>query len=501
VTESMAEQGHGDYAADRRALGAVATRGATATLGAQGIKVMLQLATLALLGRLLTPEDYGLVAMLMVVVGAIGVFKDLGLSTASMQRARVSREQMSALFYVNAGVGVCLAVSVAALGPVIAAVFDDERLAPAAPLAGTAFLFAGLAAQHVALLSRSLRFGAIALSDVVGQGVGAAVAVGGAVAGWGFWSLVLMQPVAGATQLSVLWWRTRWFPGPPRGWRGAGDLVRFGCGVTGANALTYMARNADNLLVGLSYGPVALGVYSRAYALLALPVTQLFVPLGNVLIPTLSRLSADSSERLRGAYLRLVQKVAIVTMPTMVIAVAEAGAAVDLALGGQWEDAVPVFAVLGLAGIFEPLASMLCWLLVAEGRARELLYVSLVNTPCTILAVAVGLPHGIRGVAIAYTVYSILRLPVMIGYVCRRGAVDGSELYVACVPGGLAGAGAGIALVVLHATLGSSGEIGALLVGAGVGLFGATGGLCLTSAGRGELRGFTTAVAGRFRAV
>ena len=164
----------------------------------------------------------------------------------------------------------------------------------------TIFIFAGAAAQHAALLSRSLRFAAVSAADAASQVLGSLMGVGAALAGCGYWSLVIMQIGVAASQMTLVMIMSHWSPRAPGRPFFPRELVRFGGNITAFNFLNYFVRNGDNLLIGAVYGSAQLGIYTRAYSLLLQPLTQIMAPLAKVVVPTLSKVGADDAPDIGG---------------------------------------------------------------------------------------------------------------------------------------------------------------------------------------------------------
>lgn len=469
-------------------IGRRAARGSAVSVGSQVIKLLATLGTLAILARLLTPADYGLLAMLLTFTTFIAVFRDFGLSSATIQRDAVSESQVSALFWVSLLVGTLLAIAALLLAPVAAWFFHDDRLTGAIAVSSIGFVFAGASAQHLALLSRTLRFGAFAFADVGSLIVASALGILLAVNGAGYWSLVLMQPALPLVQMVLAFALAGWTPLRPRRAAGVREMLRFGGNLTGHNFLTYFARNGDNILLGRFYSPADLGAYTRAYSVLLAPISQLSIPIGNVFLPTLSRIGAQDIERYRSAYLRTLSKLCIVTMPLVAFSIATSDWIIRLILGPQWSAAAQIFFFLGFAGLVEPIANSLSWLFISQNRTSEILRWSAYNLPLTILAFLIGLPYGPEGVAASYAVYSVARMPAMFWYVGRSGPVRAFDFYSAAVPGALAAAAVFATVGVLRISMDLENSIVSLVLAAGVA--GLTGALALLAsrAGRREVR-------------
>ena len=422
-------------------LGARAARGGAVMVGAQALRFLITMGSTVVLARLLTPEDYGLVGMVLVVTGFVAFFKHMGLSVATIQRAEINAEQVSTLFWVNVSVSVALTCATAALAPAVAWFYGRPQLVWITLAFAAGFTVSGLGVQHEALLKRQMRFKALAAIEIGAMLSGIAVAVFAARAGAGYWALVANQLVFGTLYVAGVWAACGWRPGPPVRYAGVRPMLASGGDITGYGVLNYFARNLDNLLIGRVWGAAQLGLYARAYQLLLLPLDQTTVPLDGVALPTLSRLS-DAPERYRAAYLRILEKVAMLTMPGVALMIATSDWLVRLVLGPQWGETATIFALLGVAGLFEPVANTMGWLLISQGRTRDMLRWGFAHAAVMILSFAVGLPWGAVGVAASYSAFGVLvHKPLLFWYVGRRGPVSAGDIYKAIAPSACAAAG------------------------------------------------------------
>ena len=175
-------------------------RGGLVTLGAQGIRIVIQFASTVILARLLSPDDFGLFALVLVVVNAGELVRDFGLTPASIQAVHITQAQKSRLFWIGIAVGVAFALIMALASPLIAAVIDHPDATPVSLCLAAIFVLNSAQAQHQAELARSRRFGVLAATEVVAQLAGMVVAVICALEGAGVWSLVAQALVAAAAQ-------------------------------------------------------------------------------------------------------------------------------------------------------------------------------------------------------------------------------------------------------------------------------------------------------------
>lgn len=403
-------------------------RGGAVTMTAQAAKFILNLGAVMVLARILTPDDFGLVAMVTAVTGFFLLFKDLGLSAATIQRAEVNHEQVTALFWVNVAAGSLIALVTLAAAPAVAWFYKDSRLTVLTMVLAPMFLFGGFAVQHQALLTRQMRYGALAMIEIAALVAGAATGLITAWIGVGYWALAYM-PVANALAGAVgVWIACKWRPGLPSRHAGVRSMLGFGGDVTAFSVINYIARTIDKVLIGRFWGDHALGVYERAYKLLLTPLQQFNAPVAAVAVPALSRL-ADQPDRYRHAYLRILEKLTILAIPAIGFMIVTADWLVLVFLGRQWEEAGRLFAILGVAALATPVTNSTGWLFISQGRSRDMLHWGVARGIIVVTAVCIGLKWGAVGVAIAYTTSLVLlRVPIVLWWVGRRGPVSALDI-------------------------------------------------------------------------
>ena len=294
--------------------------GAAATFAAQAIKFTVQLASRVALARLLDPRDFGLIAMVTPVLGFVQVLNDLGFAQAVVQRPEVSHKQVSALFWINALIGLGLSALTIALAPLITWLYGEPRILDITAVLGSLIFLTSLSVLPAALLNRQLRFIPLAIADAGCSLAGMLVGILAAWSGMGYWSLVLMQVGTSVSSLVLLWCFTQWRPGWPRREAGVGSLVRFGANIMGSNMATYFSMSVDNILVGIFGGPVALGLYDTSYNLVVRPLSQITAPVSRIAVPMLSRLH-DAPSRYKENYFLMAQAMLLTYVPGVIFVI------------------------------------------------------------------------------------------------------------------------------------------------------------------------------------
>jgi O-antigen/teichoic acid export membrane protein len=448
-------------------LGDRTARGGIVTLSSQAIKFVLGIVSTVVLARLLTPADYGLVGMVAVITGFVAIFKDLGLSSATIQKADLTESQITMLFWVNVAASAAIMLLTAAIAPLVARFYHEPRLTLITVGYASGFLLGGLSVQHAALLNRRMRFAALAYIDIMSLVAGIVVAIVLASRGAKYWALVASQLTQGLAYTIGVWYVCRWRPGRPHRNSDVTSMLMFGRNLTGFSIINYFARNLDNLLIGRFWGTVELGLYTRAYQLLMLPIDQINSPITAVAVPALSRLT-DSPERYRSAYLRLIEKIALLTMPLMAFMIVCSQWVIQLLLGPSWAGVTGIFQLLAIAGFAQPICSTSGWLFITQGRSRDMLRWGMVGPPIIIVSILVGLPWGATGVALSYSVtFMCIITPALFWFVGRSGPVGARHVFGAVIPMLIAsGAGLATAATVRWFIAGVGPLLGILICGA-----------------------------------
>jgi PST family polysaccharide transporter len=464
-----------------------AVRGAFVTGLAQLVKLFVQFGSVILLSRLLTPADFGLLAMVAPVYGLALIFQDLGLGRAAVQSAEVTPEQSNTLFWLNIAVSLCLAVPLIFGAPIVGWFYNDGRVVGLTRAFAAVIVIVALGAQHSALLNRGMRFQFVAAVETCSVLAGFLGTVLLAAVFHTYWALFSSYAIAASVSVIGAWIGAGFVPGLPRWEPTAQRMIRLGAGIASFEFFNFVARNLDNVLIGRVWGDSARGLYDRAYGLLMFPLLQINAPLTRVMLPTLARLRGDEA-RYSSVYLRTVNQLLLLTQPGIVFAIATADIFIPILLGQEWRGAAPIFQWLGLAALVQPICSAANWLFISQQQSRAFALSGAFNAAISTVAFCAGLPWGPIGVAAAYSLSQLLlRLPVLLWMVTRKAPVRLRDLYCIVTKHALAGTLSFIAIVVVRRaiTLDSIPSL-AFLLGVSYGFSILT--LALTPSGRTALR-------------
>jgi polysaccharide transporter, PST family len=378
--------------------------------------------------RNLAPSDFGLLAMAATAATFLGLIKDLGVGQAIVQRPEITKGQIDALFWLSVLSSAASAIVLALSAYPISLFYDDPRLQQLTiAIAGLSFI-AGLPTVPAALLAKESRFKALAILDVVATTASVVAGVIAVIIFRNYWALYLSTLVLTLVSTAGLWACSGYRPGYPRSDSATRNMARFGLHVSGFNLVNYFSRNADNILIGKFRGGEELGLYDRAYRLLLFPIIQLHNPIGQVIVPLLSRLRSDKDKYL-SVYNDTLSLVLSASQPAIVFAILLSEPLFKIVLGETWVGAAPIFSWLGLAGLNQVATATTAWLFLSQERGQDLFRFGIWCALINVLSFGMGLPWGALGVAISYTVvnYAVV-VPLYAISIGRNGPVTARNL-------------------------------------------------------------------------
>lgn len=415
---------------DTKGLARRTARSSAVTLAAQVIRFGIRFASTIVLARLLAPSDFGLLAMVVTFTRFVTEFKDLGLPLATIQRRELTERQISTMFWINTAFGAAATLLIVACAPLVARFYRQPELTEITMVVGCAFVITGLGLQHGALLRRTMQYKRVAISQVAGALGGTLTSIWMAASGFGYWALVAMNVVAAAVSTISLWISCGWRPGLPSRAEGIGSMLRFGTNLTLARLFNFLARNADNVLIGRYWGAELLGYYTKAYSLLTLPIRQFITPVSGVVVSALSRLQ-DQPERYTRYYKQTLTMITALTMPAVTFAGAATPELVTVVLGERWLEVIPIFQCLIPAAFVGTYNGAAGWVYVSLDQTGRHAKWGFFSATVIVLAFCVGVVWGPIGVAIAFSVSQVaLRHPAIV-YALKNTFLEPRDLYSA----------------------------------------------------------------------
>ncbi len=399
----------------------------------------LVLVTTAVLARLLTPDDFGVIGFATVIVTYLAVMRDLGLGGALIHRRDDVDEAADTVFWINVGLGVVLTAVTAMIAPWVAAYFEEPAVTPLLRVLGLTFLVQSAGTTHLVRLQRDLAFSRKIIPDVAQAAVRAVAAVAAAMAGLGVWSLVIGQLAGVGASAALAWVVMPWRPRLRITRRLVRPLTRFGAPLLGVDVIHAVAGNLDYLVVGKVLGATALGIYTLAYRLPELLLLGVVSVANRVVFPAFASVQ-ENLERLRRGFLDSIRYVQIVVVPIGLGLIVAADPIVRVTLGDGWLEAVPVMRILAAFALVS--SSMVADgdVYKALGRPDLLAKVALIKLVLLVPALLIGVRHGLVGVALAHLVTTVIAKSVRAVIVARMLDVGLRRLAATFRPSATAGA-------------------------------------------------------------
>lgn len=389
-------------------------------LTARGSQILLQLGSLVVLARLLTPEDFGVIAFVLPFAVLMNSISHNGLQSAVIHRETLEQDEVSALFWYAARMNLLASAGFAALGPLLAYFYDDPRVIPvAAAWAGVVYI-ASVSSVHEALLKRQLRFGTVMSLHIGALAVGTALALLLAFAGAGHWALFAQTAVMEVGRSGAVWLACGWRPSVTafrdRASSGSRALRSYWGNLAGYRVLSWLGDNPDRILVGALGGAGVIGLYDSARRWAWYPFAELFISLGDVAVASFSRVRADAP-RYREMVRRALTPVLAACMPAIAFIFVEARATLLVLMGDQWVDAVPFLRLMCVAAFAGSISRVTMWLYLSTGETRRQLRFALwVQTPVTLAAVLLGVRWGAIGVSWGFMAANVLLVLPNVAY-------------------------------------------------------------------------------------
>lgn len=368
------------------------------------------LIVIPVLARILTPEQFGLLAMAMTLVGFLTMFNDLGISAALVRAEKPSTAFWSSAFWLNLGFGLTMTIAAYFAAPWVAIFFGEPQVEELVQVMSCILMLHCIFLVPMAWLQRNYKFRTIALIDLSAIALSSAAAIYLALTGHGVWALAWQQ---------IILYAVKAFAGqvfnraPIRmtfQWSTIRTVLPFSLGLTGAAFVRFLNQNVDNVLIGRFFGADALGYYSRAYLMMRMPIQTLSRGLNFALYPAFSSIKEDT-EKLGRAYVKTVSIMSVIVFPMMTGLALVVVPFVDLLFGPQWGPVAPVLRILAFVGLMQSVASSANEMWKARGRSGVLLRWSIIRAGGFIIAFAIGINIGtLEAMAWAFLIANIVLL-------------------------------------------------------------------------------------------
>ena len=382
------------------------------------LRQALQFGVTIVLARLLTPSDFGTIALLALFTGIAVVLMDGGFSAAIIQCQDVDHTDESTVFWFNLGIGTAVALGLCAVAPAIAWFYRMPVLKPLTFVLALTVFVGALGAIHSTLLSKRLDF-----RTQMKVGVLATIASGGtavvmALKGYSVWALAMQAVVMTGVTTSLLWLFNPWRPEWLFSRASARKLFGFGGYHLASTLLEIIYSRLYTLLIGKLYGTRELGFYANADATKQMPGGFLTSVLARVAFPMFSAAAQDKAQLRRGMQLS-IRGMMLLNVPMMLGIAAVAEPLVRVLFGAQWLLAVPILRVLCLAGVLYPLHAINLQVLLAQGHSRLMFRLEVIKKVLGVALIGAGAFYGVMGIAWSQVAFSVVAVAINTHYTRR----------------------------------------------------------------------------------
>ena len=414
-------------------------RGSIYTGAGQILRVGVSFLSQIVLGHLLSPQDFGLIAMVGPITAILELLKDLGISQAVISTQVLRREEVNSLYWVGLTLSLLAALVLTVVSPIVAALYKQPAVCPIMIALAAQMPIASLAGHASALMARKMRFAQIVVVDLLGAIATLISTVLAALVGARYWALVIGLAVGSIIRAVFDLWLSGWRPGKPQ-WTGSTlGLLRFGGQLTSFNLISYCSSYFDNIAVGFISGPIALGLFDRSFSLVLRPLSSITAPISKVAVPLLSATRRDTY-LYKSSYLTMLSGLLFIGSPILLVLALFPHEIIGLLLGRRWAPMSTMFSAISIAALFTPFSGSSYWLFASQNRASEQIRVGLFSSGMVLLALVVAIHWGPNGIAIAYALFapvvhgSYSWIAGRVGPVRRRDIFSASFPYIIAAP-------------------------------------------------------------------
>ena len=403
------------------------------TGGRLAVQILVQIC----LARLLSPTDFGLMAMLAVVTGISQILIEGGFGLALIHRKEATCEEESSVLYCNTALACGIAALLWIVSPWVALFYGQAELSPLLRLSGLGLVAGALGIVHNSVLTRRMDFKSLAMITLLAGALSGGIAIWMACIGFGVWSLAWQMVLGAVFRTTLLWMRSKWRP-VLRFDRGAVQKMgAYGSRLAASSIVSTLCENLNQVLIGKFYSPVDLGYFTRAQFMQGIPVNTFSQAVAGVALPAFVHLN-DKPQEFRQGYRRAIQCTMALSAPMVALLFILAKPIFFILLSSKWMPSVPYFQIFCVAGLLYPMHLLNINTLLALGRTDLYFRIEVLKRLVTLATLAAGLPFGVIGIALATVANSYICLIInchytktLVGYSLSRQILDVVP-YVAC---------------------------------------------------------------------
>ena len=373
----------------------------------QGVQFLFSI----ILARLLSPDDYGIIAMPLIFLAVAQVFIDSGFANALIRKPDLNEKDLSTALIFNVGVGVLCYIVLFIASPYIADFYNTPILSDILKVTSLSVLFTPLCTVQQAILTKSLNFKLQARVSVISAIVGGVIGVYMAYNGYGVWSLAVSQALTALMRVVLLWTWTKWYPNC--GWSRFSFtyLWNYGSKLLFAGLIDTVYQNVYPLIIGKFYSAASLGYYTRAQQFAHLPTVNVYGIIRRVTFPLLSEIQNDRDTLVK-VYLRILRISVFIMFPLMCFLAGSAKPIIIILLSEKWVDAIIFLQLLSFAMMWRPIDSLNLNLLTVTARTDLFLRLEIIKKVWGVIILFATIHWGVMAICIGYVFYSLSEIVI-----------------------------------------------------------------------------------------
>ena len=347
-----------------------------------------------LLMKLISPFEFGLLGMVTVFSGFLTVFKDFGLGSSLIQKKKIKTIEIDTIYWTTVGLGLFLTILLMVLAPIISKYYNEPRLLEITLSLSSIFIIQSFSTVQMSFAKKQMNFKLIFQVNTLAVLISGSIALVLAFSGFGVWALVMQQIIAELLRSFAFYILSNYKPKLIWDKNILKPHVKFSLPLVGMGSINYWSRNADNFLIGKFLGAELLGIYSRSYSIMMLPISRISGVLSNVLFPSLSLIQDDKS-RIISIYLKVTRTISFITFPLMVMVALGAKDFVILVLGPEWIQMIPVLQILASVGALQSLGTLNGNIFLVKDRTDLAFKINILNSGVYIIGFYFSSQHSI----------------------------------------------------------------------------------------------------------
>jgi teichuronic acid exporter len=399
----------------------------------QAIRILTSLGTIFILARILSPADFGIIAIIIAVALGANQLGDFGLGTVAVQRPAISNDELSTIFWFNIIISCLLGSILFLCAKWLSLSLELPALVHPLQVSGFILPATSIRVAHRAILERSLEFKKIALADVIGTVSGALTAVTLAFLGAGVWALVFQQIMFAVGASCGYITLAKWLPSFHFSLRICREFTAVGWRLTASNLLALFSANINRPIISLWLGIEALGYYNFALQIVNYPMRNIAMVIQRMAFPILSRVQNENS-RLRNIHFSIIHIIAFIMMPIVVVLVSLSDQIVSILFGEKWKPIVSVLYIIAFISIIRVFRGALNSALIAVAREKILLNIEVLGTILNLTAFLVGAQYGLAELAMCHLVSVTVTFFITLFYANRCLKHRSMELFRLILP-------------------------------------------------------------------